>query len=277
MIWLIVIAAASGYLAIATAVFLFQGRLIYFPAKAMTGTPAEYGLPCEDVSLKTIDGLTLGAWYMPPPAADGPVLLHCHGNGGNISHRLEVMRSLREAGAGVLVFDYRGYGRSEGSPDEQGTYRDARAAWEFLTQTKGLPPSRIILHGQSLGGGVAAQLATQVQPAGLILESTFTSLTDRAAEIYRFLPVRLMARYRYPTLDRMASISCPVLILHSPDDEIIPIHHARRLFAAAHEPKRFVELNGDHNDGFLMSAKVYVAAIRDFTRDCTAPVAPATR
>lgn len=276
MIWLILAAAGAAYLAIATIVFLFQGQLVYFPRRDLAGTPRDAGLAYEDVSLKTSDGLTLGAWYLPPPAADSPVLLHCHGNGGNISHRLDLLRILHEAGAGVLIFDYRGYGRSEGSPDEQGTYRDARAAWDYLTNVKGLPPSRIVVHGQSLGGAVAAHLAGEVKPAGLILESAFTGLADRGAEIYWFLPVRLMARYQYPTRAALASVSCPVLILHSRSDEIIPFHHGRRLFEAAGEPKQFVELTGDHNSGFATSGELYARAIADFAHECTQGKTPAT-
>ncbi|MCY2932386.1 MAG: alpha/beta hydrolase [Planctomycetota bacterium] len=268
MIWLILAAAGAAYLAVATVVFLFQGRLVYFPRRELAGTPRDAGLAYEDVSLKTSDGLTLGAWYVPPTAADSPVVLHCHGNGGNISHRLELLNALHRAGAGVLIFDYRGYGRSEGSPDEQGTYRDARAAWDYLTNVKGLPAWRIVVHGQSLGGAVAAHLAGEVTPAGLILESAFTSLDDRGAEIYWFLPVRLMSRYHYPTRASLASVACPLLILHSPSDEIVPIHHGRGLFEAAAEPKRFVELTGGHNDGFAVSGDLYVHALRDFLREC---------
>ena len=271
MIWAILIAAVAGYLAAALMVFLMQGRLIYFPTREMLGDPGQYKLPYQDVALRTSDGLVLYAWYVPPPAADGPVVLHCHGNGGNISYRLDLIQVLRNAGAGVLAFDYRGYGHSEGVPDEQGTYRDAQAAWDFLTKITGIPPERIFVHGQSLGGGVAAELAERVKPAGLILDSTFTSLSDRGAELFWFLPVRLLARYRYPTIDRLAGLSCPVLIFHSPSDEVIPFRHGRRLFEAAHEPKRFVELTGDHNSCYEISGEVYTRAIRDFMHDYVHP------
>ncbi|MEI7836383.1 MAG: alpha/beta fold hydrolase [Planctomycetota bacterium] len=274
MFWVILITAVAGYLAAALTVFLLQRRLIYFPTREMLGNPAQCNLPFKDVALKTSDGLTLCAWYVPPPVADGPVVLHCHGNGGNISYHLGLIQILRNAGVGVLAFDYRGYGHSEGSPDEQGTYRDAQAAWDYLTKTVGIPPERIIVYGQSLGGGVASHLAVQVKPAGLILESTFTSLTDRGAESFWFLPVRLLARYHYPTIDRLASISCPVLIFHSPSDEVIPIRHGRALFEAAHEPKRFIELRGDHNNCFEISGDVYPRALRDFIHQCSPQRSP---
>lgn len=275
MVWVILGTVGAAYAAVCLAVFFLQKQLIYFPSREEVATPVTYRLPFNDVTLKTADGLSLAAWYVPPPRADGPVVLQCHGNGGNISWNLDLAATLREAGVGVMLFDYRGYGRSEGSPDEQGTYRDARAAWDYLTKTLALPPERILLYGQSLGGGVASHLAEQVKPAGLILESTFTSLVDRGAESFWFLPVRLLARYRYPTIDRLAGLSCPVLILHSRSDEIVAFHHGRDLFAAAHEPKRFVELKGDHNNAFQISGDVFVHAVGDFARECIAPKPPA--
>jgi fermentation-respiration switch protein FrsA (DUF1100 family) len=250
-------------------VFLFQARLVYFPLRRLEGTPADVGLRYEEVALKTSDGLVLHGWYMPAADPRAPVLLHCHGNGGNISHRVDLLAQLRPLGVSVLLFDYRGYGRSEGTPHEKGTYLDAEAAWKFLTEQKGIRPARILLHGQSLGGAVAAKLATEVKPAGLILESAFTSLPDRGAEVYWFLPVRLMSRVKYPTIEHVGKVGCPLLVIHSRQDEIIPFHHGQKLFDAARPPKRFVEISGDHNGGPFVSGRTYTDALKAFVKECT--------
>lgn len=273
MIWIALTTVVGVYLALAILLFLFQARLVYFPSRTLIGQPSAGAF--EEVSLKTSDGLTLHAWFLPPPNPAAPVVLFCHGNGGNISYHLDLLETLRSLGAGLLLFDYRGYGRSQGAPNEEGTYLDADAAWAHLTVDRKIAPSRIVLHGWSLGGGVASHLAARVQPAGLILESTFTSLVDRGAEIYPYLPIRLMARTRYPTLERLARIHCPLLVIHSPDDQVIPIHHARRLFAAAGEPKRFLEIVGDHNGGSVASGALYTDALGAFLRDCMSRPVPA--
>ncbi len=157
----------------------------------------------------------------------------------------------------VLIFDYRGYGKSGGSPSEEGTYRDADAAWGYLLHTRKVPPEKIVLFGRSLGGAVAAELARRTKPAALILESTFTSLPDLGAEIYPWLPVRVLSKFRYSTLDKIASLTCPKLIIHSPRDEIVPFGQGRALFERAAPPKTFLEIAGGHNDGFLLSETRY--------------------
>ncbi len=264
MIWRMIMATA---LAATAGGCGLEGAFVYFPTKVIDRTPADEKVPYESVTITTSDGLKLEAWYMPPTRADGAVILHCHGNSGDLSNRVGLFELFHPLGLGLLVLDYRGFGRSEGSPSEAGTGLDAEAAWRHLTQTRGIAASRIFLHGQSLGGGVAAELATRVKPAGLILEATFTSLTDAAADMFWFLPVRWVMRTWYPTKDRLAKIDCPVLVLHSRQDQIIPFHHGQALFQAAGEPKRFVEITGDHNTGIYYCQKVYLGAIRQFTDD----------
>lgn len=259
-----VIAAFGTYLAFLTLVYFGQSSLLYLPDAAGRGliaTPAAIGLPYEDIHLRTEDGVALHGWLVSAPVKAGQVprrtLLFFHGNAGNISHRLDSLRIFAELGLDVFIFDYRGYGRSGGSPSEEGTYRDAAAAWHWLTRERGIDPGQIVLFGRSLGAAVAIELATGTDPAGLIVESAFTSVPDLGAELYPFLPVRLLSRYRYDSLGRIASVKAPVLVVHSRGDEIIPFHHGQALFAAARRAKQFLELQGGHNDGFLASEADY--------------------
>jgi uncharacterized protein len=255
--------AILGYLAVALMLFFLQSRMVYFPTRAIEATPADVGLAYQDAWMTTDDGVRLHGWWVPHEEARGAVLF-LHGNAGNISHRLGTLQTLHRLGLSTLIPDYRGYGRSEGRPSETGTYRDAAAAWGYLTDTLEVPPDRIVLFGRSLGGAVAAERAEHGGAAGLILESTFTSVPDLGAEIYPWLPVRLLARIRYPTLARMPSLTLPVLVVHSREDEIIPYAHGRRLWEAAPGPKWFLDIEGGHNDGHLRSEVRYEAGLAQF-------------
>ena len=257
---------AIGYAVLAAAVFFYQPNLLYFPdmpTRQIELTPGDIGLDFESVTLDTSDNEQLHAWFVPADPARG-TLLFCHGNAGNISHRLDSIRLFHELGLSVLIFDYRGYGQSSGKPTETGTYRDAGAAWQYLVEQRGIPPQRIILFGRSLGASIAAELASRQAAAGVILESAFTSVPDVAAKFYPWLPVRWMSRYQYNTLKKLADIHSPVLIVHSRDDEIIPYTHGENLFAAASEPKQFLQLRGGHNDGFMVSGDGYVRELDVF-------------
>jgi uncharacterized protein len=263
MIWQIIIAIGGVYILLVALLFLFQGSLVYRPTRQFAATPDQVGMQYEDVSIQTSDGVKLHGWFLPAESEKGTVLMF-HGNGGNISHRLETIAIFHRLGYNVMIIDYRGYGQSQGSPSEQGTYRDAEAAWAHLTRTRKIDADKIVIFGRSLGGAVAAWLAVEKHSAGLILESTFTSVPDRAAELYRYLPVRFLARMSYNTLGRIDKLRCPLLIIHSPDDEIIPYHHGRQIFESAKEPKRFQEISGRHNDGFITSGSIYTNAISEF-------------
>lgn len=251
------------YILIVLFIYFNQGRMVYFPMKTMGGTPSDIGLPYREVGLVTSDGVGLSAWFVGMDKSRD-VVLFCHGNAGNISHRLESLSIFHRLGLNTFIFDYRGYGRSGGEPSEEGTYLDAGAAWRYLTEAEHIPPQRIILFGRSLGGAVAAQLATKVTPKALILESTFTSVTDVGARAYPFLPVRLLSRYRYDTRRLLPDIRVPVLVVHSPDDEIIPFRHGIALFEVANEPKRFLKISGDHNGGFFNSGEIYTGGLNEF-------------
>ena len=245
----------------------FEQSQVYHPTRAWWATGADLDLPWEDLRLTTGDGLELSAWYFPAdtnaPFHEFAVLVN-HGNGGNISHRLSLFRLLTGAGINVLGYDYRGYGKSPGRPSEVGTYEDAEAALAWLIG-KGFPENRILALGESLGGGVAAELAAR-HPGlgGLVLQSTFTSLLDLGSELFPFLPVRTIARYHYDTAKKLPLVRCPVLILHSRSDTLIPFRHAERNLAAASEPKTLREISGDHNDQPDVEPEKYTKALVEF-------------
>ncbi|MBT8136218.1 MAG: alpha/beta hydrolase [Gammaproteobacteria bacterium] len=256
--------AALLYAGIAAYVWRFQGRFLYFPdipTRQLQATPLDAGMPYEDVALTTSDGVALHGWYV--PGRDTRTILFFHGNAGNISHRLESIAIFNRLGANVFIIDYRGYGRSGGKPDETGTYRDAQAAWDHLTVKRRIAPGDIVIFGRSLGGAVAAWLAAQVTPAGVILESTFTSVPAMAREVYPFLPSSL-ARIRYDTRSRIAAITSPLLLLHSDADETIPYHMSEQLLSAASRNARLVTLKGGHSDAHLVSGMHYFEALREF-------------
>lgn len=242
------LAAGAAYVALCGLVYAKQTSLLFFPTREIRLTPADVGLAFTELALPTSDGETLHGWAVEPRGTAGFWVLHCHGNGANIAARLGTLQLLVSTGAGVVFFDYRGYGRSTGAArQEVDLLLDGEAAWTYLA-SRGVSPDRIILYGESLGGGVACALAERHPPRALILESTFTSVTDRASQLYPFLPVRWLSRFHLDSLARVRQLGCPKLILHSPDDEVIPYAHGRKLFEAAAEPKQFVELSGGHND-----------------------------
>ncbi len=263
MIWSIVVIGLALYVGLAALLFIFQNHLLYFPTGAILMTPRARGLAYETVRFEAADGVKLSGWFIPAEQARG-VVLFFHGNAGNISHRLDSIALFHRLGLSTFIIDYRGYGQSEGKPSEPGTYLDAEAAWRYLVEERQLSPTEIILFGRSLGGAVAVWLAQTHPPGALILESTFTSVPDMAAQLYPFLPVRLLARLDYNSLERIASINSPILIVHSPADEIIPYRHGQQLFAAAQEPKEFLEIKGSHNEGFFISARQYEAGLQAF-------------
>ena len=242
---------------------IFQKRMIFFPYKEIVSTPADMNIAFEDINFKSQDGTNLNGWFVPAENAEYTVLF-CHGNGGNISHRLDTISLFNKLGLNFFIFDYRAYGKSEGSISEQGLYEDVAAAWNYLTETKKIAPEKIIILGRSLGGAIAAQAAAKHSPGGLILESAFTSMPEIAGEKMPFLPVEWMLNYKLPTIKNLARVKCPVLIIASPDDSIIPFSHGKKLFAKAPEPKTFVELSGDHDDCYFLCRTKYVAALTKF-------------
>lgn len=258
----VTVIASLGY---ALMMYSIQASLIYYPTRQLEATPVAIGLDYQDVDLITSDGVAIHGWYLPRTNARA-TLLFLHGNGGNISDRLETLRLFHRLGLAVLIIDYRGYGRSDGEPSEQGTYLDAEAAWQWLVEQQRLAPEQIVIFGRSLGGAVAAWLAQQHPAGALLLESTFTSLPDIGSELYPFLPVRWLSRFQYATIQRLPSIHSPLWVGHSPDDELVRYHHGQRLFTAGNEPKQFFRMSGGHNDGFLVSGAAYRQSLDDFLR-----------
>jgi fermentation-respiration switch protein FrsA (DUF1100 family) len=252
-----------GYALLIVLAYVRQDAMLYYPSREITNTPRDIGLDFEEVTLRTEDGAALSAWYI--PARDGRgVVLFCHGNAGNISHRLDSIRIFHDLNLGVLIFDYRGYGRSGGSPTEQGTYHDAESAWEYLVRQRHTQPGKIILFGRSLGSAVAAEIALRRTAGALIIESGFTSVADLGRKYFPYLPVKLIARYRYATIDKVGRIKIPKLFVHSPHDEIVPFGHGEALFERAAEPREFLRIAGGHNEGFLVSGREYIDGLNRF-------------
>jgi fermentation-respiration switch protein FrsA (DUF1100 family) len=281
-----------AYGAVLVLVFMFQSHLVYFPGtgREVQVTPQSYGLPFETAEIRTADGETLQAWWVPAEGARGTVLFF-HGNAGNISHRLDYLLMFNRLRYSTLIVDYRGYGRSTGTPSEEGTYRDAEAAWDYLRHARLARPRDVVIAGESLGAAVATWLAASLIPAPLpsgegrleipfprtgeghgmggtpravVLLSTFTSATDLGAEVYWFLPVRLLSRIGYDNRANLQRIRAPVFIAHSRDDDIVPYAHGKRLYEAASEPKAFLEMRGGHNDGFIFTRAEWVAQLGAF-------------
>jgi len=225
---------AGAYLLLVAFVYLTQASMLYLPnipGRELLAAPDAVGLDYEDITLEASDGVSVHGWFV--PGNSSRVLLYFHGNAGNISHRLYSIKEFHDLGLSVFIIDYRGYGQSSGKPSEQGLYRDGEAAWRYLAGERGIAPS-------------------------------FTSVPDIGQDAYPWLPVRWLTRFKHSTRDEVAKSTCPVLVVHSRDDEIIPFHHGQAIYGAANEPKQFLEIRGGHNDGHAVSATVYSDGIQDF-------------
>ncbi len=268
--------AAGIYVLLALALYLLQEKMVFLsglPGRTLTASPNDIGLEFEDVSLVTSDNEHLHGWYVPATNSKGAVLFF-HGNAGNISDRLDSIKIFHELGLDILIFDYRGYGQSTGKTTEQGTYLDALAAWNYLVNERGIAAGRIIVFGRSLGGAIGAWLGAQHTPAAAIIESSFTSGVAMARRLYPFLPVRLITRLRYPVAEYASRLECPVLVVHSRDDEIIPFAMGQSIYTAVKQHKSFLELRGDHNNGFFISRHDYITGLNGFIESVLGPGAP---
>lgn len=239
---------AIGYLVILLALMLMENRLVYLPWSAEQHWTKPLSPEWQDVYFASADGTQLHGWWCPCPGADG-VLLYCHGNGGNLSHRGGHIRDMhKELNVSVLIFDYPGYGKSDGSPSEAGCYAAGEAAYRWLTEEKKYPGDKILLFGKSLGGGVATHLGARHPHRALILCKTFTSIADVGQGRFPWLPVYWLAQNRFDSLSRIQQCTQPVFITHGTLDEVIPYSHGEALYEAANHPKRFLPLpDGDHN------------------------------
>ena len=245
----------------------FLNALLYFPSRSFYATPAQTGLTHEDVDFQAEDGTRLHGWWIRagrrPPTAH---VLLAHGNAGNIGDRVLHARLLTDAGLDVFLFDYRGFGKSEGRPDEEGTYRDARAARKALLRQPGVDPARIVYLGESIGGAVAVALAVEAPPMGLVLQSAFTCVKDMGRLYYPFLP-RAVIPDAYPSLQRIATLKAPLLVIHGDHDDIVPVAHGRALFEAAPQPKTIEIVRGaGHNDLLDAMGASYGTTIAEWAR-----------
>jgi len=259
----LIIISISTYTGVCLLLTFLQAKLIYFPTRGYTSTPTQIGIDYDSVILQTDDKVNITAWYVPHPNPRATIIF-CHGNAGNNSDRLFDIKQFHRAGYNVFIFDYRGYGESEGTPSEIGTYLDAEAAWRYLIEEKKESPERIILFGRSLGGAVAIELAMRHMPAALIVESSFASLEDVGRMHYPFLPVRLILSYRYDSIKKVPHLSCPKLFIHGLDDRLIPIEQGRKLFDASSNPKMFMETPGEHNTSGYSYSPTHTNQMLDF-------------
>ena len=270
--------SAARVLAVAVVVYIALGLLlrytsvinqfIYFPDSTIYQDPGDFGLEFEDVYLTTADGVRIHGWFV--PGSGGPTLIWFHGNGGNISNRADNIAGLnRRLGVSILIIDYRGYGLSEGSPNEQGTYLDAEAAVAHALSRPDVDPERVVLFGRSLGCAVAAEMAVRHDVYAVVLESPFTSVPAMASRAYPFLPgLGLLTGNMYDTLGKTARIDAPVMVLHGDSDEIVPFEMGREVFEAASEPKRFYRIRGaGHNDTYAVGGAPYLDALGSFLSD----------
>ena len=258
----LLLAALLVYVGLILLLAALQTKIVFPASREVFRDPSFYDWDFETVWLEVGEERTHG-WFVPAENPRG-VVLFSHGNAGNIANRLESIGLLRELGLSVFVYDYGGYGESSGKPSEARCYADARAAYRYLTEERGIDPKQIVLFGRSLGGAVAIDLATEVPAAAVVAESCFLSIDDMARETYPFLPLGPLLRHHFANKDKIGSIDAPILVVHSPDDEIVPYAHGRELFERAKEPKTFLEIRGDHNQGFVQSFTVYRKGWEDF-------------
>jgi len=260
----IVIYLISGIVLMAIFAKYLERRNLFFPFKTIEYTPKLAGLSYEDIYFATRDNKKINGWFIPAKDAKYTILFF-HGNAGNISHRLDKIKIFHDLGLNIFIIDYRGYGKSEGSPSEAGLYLDAKAAYSYLVDNCKMKSSSIILYGESLGGAIALELATKVNASAVITEETFTSMRDIAKDIYPFLPSFFVSD-RFNSLSRIEKVSIPKLIIHSKDDKMIPFSNAQKLYDKAKEPKALAAINGSHNDAFIESEKNYKNYIREFIK-----------
>lgn len=262
--WRLLRHLAIIYLLLMGLAYLLQRRLQYFPDASPVPLPqGEEFQDFREVELTSADGLRLWAWHW-PGRPEAVTLLVLHGNAGHRGHRLGWMEDLHGLGYGVFMLDYRGYGGSAGSPTEEGLYKDAEAAADWL---KSQGKRRLVYIGESLGCGVAVELATREPPAGLILQSGFSSAVDVARKAYPYLPVRWLMKDRYESIPKMSKISCPILVIHGERDSLIPVRLGRALYEAAREPKEWLAVPGaGHNDVPFAGGREYLSRIDTFLR-----------
>ncbi len=243
--------------------YFFQQVYLFQPEEEILRTPESLGLEFENVNIETEGDIYIKGWYIPAADQKG-VVLFCHSNYGNISYYLDAVFFINSLGFSTFIFDYQGYGKSRGRPSEEGTYADVRASWNYLRYKRNIPAENIIVWGRSLGAAIATDLVFDHTPRAMILESGFSSFPTVAKDYFPYVPVQLIARYDYNNLEKIKHADCPVMVVHSRDDEIIDFYHGQQIFKAANPPKRFLEISGSHNDCYFESGEKYEQGIEAF-------------
>jgi fermentation-respiration switch protein FrsA (DUF1100 family) len=262
----IAIGISVGVIVVIVLIRVLENRFIYFPPRYPEGfvPPENYGLNVEEVWLVAEDGVKLNGYFL-AHAASPKALLWFHGNAENIGLGLEQMKTLAGLGVNILELDYRGYGKSEGSPNEAGVYRDASAAYDYLVEVRHFQPKDIIIDGHSLGGAVAVDLASRRECGGLIVQSSFSSVREMARRIFRIPLLEYVPKSQFDSLEKIQRVRAPILIIHGTRDEVIPFSMGERLYRAAPKPKSFFAVEGaGHNDVLTIGGEPYLRQLREF-------------
>ena len=259
---------AGGFLVVILGLFAgcgLENRLIFHPTTEILRTPRDVGLNYRDLYFTTADNVHLNGWFIPHPQASA-TMIWFHGNAGNIGDRVNNIKLLHDrTGIGIFIFDYRGYGRSPGSPSETSTYLDGDAAIKFVRTQLKVESKNLVIFGRSLGAAVAAEMATRHDSRAVILESPFTSIREMAKEVLPALPIGPLLSAKFDVLDKVGKITAPLLVLHGDQDEIIPLEQGKRVFAAARQPKEFYPIKGaGHNDTFIAGGNGYYERLKSF-------------
>lgn len=239
--------------------------MLFYPYKVIQATPDNWGLSYENIQLKLNENTDITGWYVSHPEAEKTILFF-HGNGGNISHRGDTVLLLHKLKLNTLIIDYPGYGTSKGKPTEENLYQSAQVAWDYLVTVKKIKPNNIVIFGRSLGGAVAVDLASKVNAGGLILESTFSSVRDIVNIIFPLLSKTVYLRFSFDSLQKIDKVNYPVLVIHSPDDSVIPYKLGKKLFNKIKVKKTFLQISGDHNEGFMLNILYYMKNVDKFIK-----------
>ncbi|MCH8556354.1 MAG: alpha/beta hydrolase [Balneolia bacterium] len=257
---LAVIYVVTGFL-----LFLVQDKILFLPSSDIRATPGNAGMEYEEHFFPSSNGYILHGWFVPANSGEDAItILFSHGNAGNISGRVNLISLYRNLGFNVFIYDYQGYGLSEGRPSEENILQDGLAAWDFLVDEIGLIPDKILPVGRSMGGPVAAFIASERNASALVIESTFTNVPDVARHTYYIYPVDLLARIHLPTIDFVSSFEGPVMVAHSREDRLIPYELGRQLYYAAGSERVWLELSGGHNEGYIATGAAYTEAYTSF-------------
>lgn len=263
-LWILAISAGI-YLIIVGYLFFNQKQMVYYPYSKLTATPEDMGIRYENMEIRISDDETVHGWFIPSSdSSNKNVVLFCHGNAGNISNRLYTIQLFQSLNIPLLLFDYRGYGLSKGDPSEENSYQDAQLCYKWLLNTKNYKPENITIFGRSLGGGVGVELSLREKVKGLIIESTFTSAGDIGQNLFPIFPIKWFLKYKYDSITKIKNLECPVLIIHSSKDDLIPYYMGQELYAAATEPKEFFDIFGGHNDREYLQDPLYMDKVKKF-------------